>query len=206
MNNLLQYKISSWDQLSKCQSNNSVDLSIKVRHFVNSTELNGTNVSVIHKDYGTLLSYTIFPQGEMITDITKDDIPKMTSEILLDELKRYGFYIVYEEESHLPLGQVDLLKTLAGLKFDKIRILSIHDISDVWEDTIRVTAFSIERKPNWLNSGYSPSVKERREAILDGSAFNVSGLPEAKKYDWSFLYNSIQDIHTLIDENDGRYA
>lgn len=202
MSQLLQYKISKWDQLSQCRSNNSPDLKIVVSKYVQNQDIEGTKIEVTHPIYGTLFAYTILPRGDLVTNIESDNLETMHHEMLLNELKRYGFYVLYEEEQYLPVGQVHLLKTLQGLRFDKIRIFAIQNLSSEWKDSLRVTAFNIMAHENWLNAGYSPTVQEWQNAILDGTAFNVSGLDEAKKYHWDFLYNTVGDIDKILLTNE----
>ena len=196
--NILQYQISDWDQLSKCQSNNSPDLKISVSEYMQNWDIEGKKIEVKHPTYGTLFAYTILPKGNLITDITHQDLCVMHKETLLNELRRYGFYVDYQEEAYLSPGQVNLLRTIQGLRFDKIRIFSIHDISSDFSDTIRITAFNISQHDQWLNPGYSPSSVEWQSAILDGSAFNVSGLDEAMKYNWDWMYNGVYDIDSIL--------
>jgi hypothetical protein len=196
--NILQYQISDWTQLSKCQSNNSPDLKISVSKYMQNWDIEGTKIEVKHPTYGVLFAYTILPKGELITDITKEPLEVMHKQTLLNELRRYGFYVDYQEEAHLPAGQVNLLRTIQGLKFDKIRLFSVADTSTEFYDTIRITAFNVFEHDAWLNPGYSPSKKEWEAAILDGTAFNISGLDEAMKYDWDWLYNGVYDLDAIL--------
>lgn len=205
MSKFLQYKISKWAQLSQCRSNNSPDLRIAVSKYIQNQDIEGTKVEVTHPIYGTLFAYTILPRGDLVTNIEKDNLETVHHDILLNELKRYGFYVLYEEEEYLPVGQVRLLKTLQGLHFDKIRIFAIQNLSSAWKDSLRVTAFDILEHENWLNAGYSPTVQEWQNAILNGTAFNVSGLEEAQKYHWDFLYNTVGDIDKILLSNEEHY-
>ena len=197
-NTILQYQISDWSQLTKCMSNNSPELKIKVSKYMQNRDIRGTKVEVFHPHYGTLLAYTIQPKGNLITDITDLDLDIMHSQTLLNELRRYGFYVDFVQEANLSSGQVALLRTIQGLKFDKIRLCSIRDLSANFTKSLRVTAFNIQNHDQWLNSGYSPTKQEWDNAILDGSAFNVSGLDEAMKYNWDWLYNAVYDIDEIL--------
>lgn len=200
-NTILQYEISDWSQLTKCHSNNSPDLKIYVSKYLQNFDISGTKVEVKHPKYGTLLAYTISPRGELISDVS-DLEEVMHGQTLLNELRRYGFYVDYQQEANLSLGQVNLLRTIQGLKFDKLRICKVRDISDDFYSSLRVTAFNIKNHDQWLNPGYSPTKKEWEDAILDGSAFNVSGLDEAMKYNWDWLYNAVFDIDAILSRYD----
>lgn len=197
---ILQYQISDWSQLSNCMSNNSPELKIIVCNYVQNDDIEGTKIEVHHPVYGTLLAYTISPKGNLITDITDKDIDVMHTQTLLNELRRYGFYVDFVEEENLPEGQINLLKSLKAFNFDKLRICSIHSDYEDFYSTIRVTAFNIKENPYWINSGYSPSKAEWENALLNGSAFNVSGLDGAEDYSWDWVYNAIIDIEELLEK------
>lgn len=200
-NTILQYQISDWDQLSKCQSNLSPDYKIRVCHYVQNKDIKGINVSVHHSKYGILLAYTINPQGDLVNPLSPDvkDIVKATT--LLNELRRYGFYVDYVEEENLKPKMLELLKTIQGLHFDKLRLLFVHENNNPSKGHNYITAFSVSRLPEWINSGYSPSQKEWESALVTGSAFNVSGLENGKVFNWSWAYNAIFDIDELIENN-----
>lgn len=198
---ILQYQISDWSQLSKCHSNNSPELKIVVSKHIQNDDILGTNICVKHPKYGVLFSYTVDARGDLTSDMENcSDI--ITYPILLSELRRYGFYIDYVPEYNLPDHQVDLLRTIRGLHFDKIRVCVVHEIDDYSVTTLYITAFDVKFNPDWLNAGYSPSRKEWENAILNGSAMNVSGLGSAKKFNWSWMYNAVFDIDQILDRYD----
>ncbi len=199
--NILQYQISDWFQLKHCKSNNCPELSIAVSEFMQNPHILGINVSVKHPCFGTLFSYTISPKGDFISPIDKWETDVMSKNTLLNELKRYGFYVTYQEEYHLPSGQINLLKTIQGLRFDKLRLFAVHE--DGSDDlSLYIGAFDISSNPMWINPGYSPSRKEWESAILAGTAINLSGLPEFSKYNWDWIYNAIYDIDEIILRSD----
>ena len=200
-NNNLHYEISDWKQLTKCLSNNSNELRISVCNYVQNSDIEGTKISVVHPHYGVLFSYTIDPIGKLVTDIDSEDIEVVNTQILLNELKRYGFEVVYKEEEHLPESQVDLLRSIQKLNFDKLRLCVVHD-GDVVEKRVCIIAFNIIGNEHWLNAGYSPNKYELHKAILDGSALNVSGLTDVHKYSWDWLYNVIIDLNDLLSKYD----
>lgn len=199
---ILQYEISDWSQLAKCQSNNSPELKIVVSKYLQNFDIEGTKIEITHPKYGTLFAYTILPKGDLITDINCCCQDVMTHTTLLNEIQRYGFYVDYVAEAHLSAGLVNLLKTIQGLHFDKIRLFAVHENSDPTNSTLYITAFNIQTNEQWLNSGYSPSRKEWEEAILNGTAMNVSGLNEARKYNWSWIYNAVYDIDQILSRYD----
>ena len=203
-NTILQYQISDWHQLKDCQSNNSPELKIKVGDYIQNKDIVGTKVEVFHTLYGTLFAYTIAAKGDLITDITcwcqQDEL--MNGRIFLNELKKYGFYVDFVEEASLQYGQVELLRTVQGLHFDKLRLVSVHQDNDKSMLTNYICVFNILKNPNWVNSGYSPSQTEWEQAIINGSALNVSGLEYAERFDWSWVYNAIYDIDEILSRYD----
>jgi len=197
-NSILQYNISAWSQLTECKSNNSPDLEIKVFSYIQNDDIVGLKVAVMHPVYGTLMAYTIDPKGELVTDITKEESDIMHSSTLLNELKRYGFYVSFTEEAHLSSGQVNLLKTIQGLNYDKLRLCVVYENNNLDDTRWYVTAFNVKENPDWINSNYSPSRIEWETALVQGSAFNVSGLAYASQYRWDWLYNSVMDIDQIL--------
>lgn len=201
-NTILQYEISSWEQLKDCRSNTSPDLRIRVCEYLQNPDIEGTKVSVEHPVYGTLLAYTITPKGNLTRPLPSDVTNIMRSQTLLNELARYGFYVSYVEEAHLSAGQVELLRTIRGLHFDKLRLVAVHANNDASQFETYVAAFNIKYNQYWLNPGYSPSRSEWENAIISGNAMNVSGLEYAAHYDWSWVYNAVFDIDKLLQRYD----
>lgn len=199
---ILQYQISDWFQLSKCQSNNCPELRIKVSRYMQNVDIEGTKIEILHPKYGVLFAYTILPKGKLISTFKHCKCDVFNTNVLLNELQRYGFYVDFVEENHLSSNVVRLLKTIQGLKFDKIRLMTVHEDNDKSVSDLYITAFNITGHDQWLNAGYSPSRSEWESAILDGSAMNVSGLFEAQKYNWSWIYNGIFDIDQLLSRYD----
>ena len=195
---ILQYQISDVSQLSKCKSNNCPELRINVSDYIQNSDIEGTKVSVVHPIYGTLFAYVINPRGLLVTRIDRCETDIIRGSTLLNELKRYGFYISYEPECSLPMSQVNLLKTLQGLHYDKLRLIVVYEDSDPDISENYVTAFTIKNHPDWINSGYSIPRREWEQALIDGSAFNVSGLDYADKFNWDWVYNSIIDIDQIV--------
>lgn len=198
---ILQYQISSWDQLKDCKSNLSPDYSIKVSKFINNYDVNGTRICVYHSKYGVLFSYLICPHGDLISNyIYETSLDIMTPDIVINELSRFGFYIDFVPENDLPSGQVELLRSIKSLGYDKIRVLAVNDLSND-STKIYIAAFKIGKLDDWYNAGYSPSRIEFENAVISGYAFVVSD----DQYDWNFLYNSVQDIDQILsryDQND----
>ena len=141
----------------------------------------------------------IDPRGDLISDYVREtELDILTTDQILNELARFGFYVNYEEEPNLTKTTIQVLKTVKELEYDKIRLMFVHSNTDTLSGTIYVVAFNVASNEHWLNSGYSASQSEFTKAITEGTAFNVSNLNSAKSLDWSWLYNSVQDVTDII--------
>ena len=195
----LHYRISSWKQLPKCQSNNSRDLHISVTDFIQDDRLSGLRIEVNHKQFGTLFACLVSCKGSMISSTDEGFIFELTPDTILSELSKFGFNIKYYPTLSLSGDQIQLLMNVDSLGFDKVRILS------VW-DTVRgtkyfkhyVVAFKVDSNPDWINSGYSASKTEFANAVVEGSAFNITALSESKDFDWSWLYNKVLSVADIL--------
>lgn len=200
----LRYRISDFRQLDKCLSNNSRDLKIVTTTFINDKRLNGLRISVIHSLFGTLFSYVVGAKGSMISKSDYGPTYELTTGQILEELKKYGFYIEYNPVESLPGNQIQYLMTLQKLHFDKIRILSVWDtLRGVKEFKVYVVAFKADPNGDWLNAGYSPSLKEYTKAVNEGTAFNISAISETNDYHWDWLYNWVADIDDILKDQSG---
>ena len=202
--NYRQYKISDWHQLADCRSNASPDLRIRVGDFVQNEYITGTNIRVEHPAVGVLFAYTILPKGRLTLDLpdTFDTSLLVHRENLLAELKRYGFYIEYQEELVLPDQIKEILKTALTLGYTKVRLIRVWDRKRPENAVIRAVAFNPDYDPDtyipWMQSGYSCNDKEYETAIVSGNAMNLASNAVTDKYSWDWLYNVVYDIHRLL--------
>ena len=163
----LRYNISSWRQLPQCKSNNSKNLHIHVTDFIDNHLLRGFRISVDHAVYGTLFACVLNARGEMITHLNQN-VPaeepmafEFTTDQILQELKKYGFFISYNPREHLPSSQIEYLMTLQGLHYDKIRLLYVREQKYGATQAKRyLVAFKSCKHRQWLNNDYSPAKKE----------------------------------------------
>lgn len=197
----LRYNISDWHRLSECKSNNSRLLSIAVSDFINDARLSGIRISIEHQYLGTLFAYVIGAKGDMVDDIDGDYQIEFTTKQLLTELARYGFYVTYNQRSHLPGTQLDYLMTLSGLGYDKLRILSTYKyVNGIKQFSTKVVVFNVARNPEWLNLEYSPSELELLLALNSGSAINISAISKTKEFSWAWL-DYVADIQKVLEDN-----
>lgn len=198
----LRYNISSWMQLPSCQSNSSLDLKLEVSNIIHDARLSGTLIKVVHKTFGVLFAYLVDGGGNMLSTGANDTIPELTTNQILTELRKYGFYITYNPEAHLNGEQLDYLMTLDKLGFQKIRLIAVREYQQDGRVDVRptVVAFNIEQNSDWINNGYSPSLSEFLAAVGNGSAVNVSGISAERKFRWDWL-TYVANIKDIIKDN-----
>ncbi len=122
MTKRLRYRISSWTQLPDCLSNNSKNYYITVTDLTQQKDINGLVLTVHHAKYGVLFSAMPDSSGKLISEYDEEgvDIPSMTCEEILTQLKRFGFDIQYNQESSLPDYTLSFLMQLDDLGYSKI--------------------------------------------------------------------------------------
>lgn len=193
----LKYSISDWHQLSQCLSNASRDLSISVSDLIQNDILTGLKLSVNHAQFGSIFTYIINPKGNLIYN---KDVKDITSGQILDELSKYGFLVEFSPQKELSIDQLNYLKEIQNLHFDKIRKLSVHRTDGKCSEY--VVAFMVSDNPRWLDNTYSTDLREFTDSITDGTAINMTLLSETRNYDWSWL-DFVANIQDIIDENEG---
>lgn len=198
----LRYRISNWKQLSKCESNNSRDLHIVVTSFLNDKRISGTRIKVEHDLFGTMFSTIVDVHGTLVTTMDDGMIYELTTGQILEELRKWGFYVEYNPIENLSGSQLQYLMTLNNLHYDKIRILSVWDApSGTKEFKNCVVGFNSEQNGDWLNSWYSPSKTEFLDALNNGTAINISAISDTQNYRWDWLYGWVGDINDILAEN-----
>ena len=200
----LQYKISDWHQLTKCLSNNSRELKISVTDFFNNTVLTGMRISVKHKTMGTLFSCILNAEGSLITPGYEHEEAQLSVVTILEQLKKFGFYIVYEAESHIKEDQLEYLRTLDKLGYDKIRIMNVWHtdaIGSMVSDN-KIVAFQVDPLGNWLNNAYSCGVSEFTKALDAGTAINLTEISTTKDYNWDWLQGYVLSIKDILADNE----
>ena len=197
----LKFKISSWTQVGECLSNTDRRLHLVCRQ-LRDADLQGLSVRVEHDKFGCLFSYLVDGDGPVISDLP---VEPLTTQQILDQLKRFGFYIIYEEEKELPGEMLDYLITLDGLGYDKIRIMFVdkptshpgQDDEPLWF----VVAFKVKDHPRWIQNTYRATESEISEGAMNGTAINISAISKEKKFNWSFLGDYVLNIKDILEEN-----
>lgn len=192
----LRYNISDWHQLVDCKSNNSSNLRIAVSDLLQNDSIRGIRLSVQHASYGSLFTYVVGAEGELVTPESEIG-PELSVSQILKELSRYGFLITFDAKAHLPGAQLQFLLTLQNLHYDKIRLLTVN--YGQYSRTY-VVAFKIAAHPSWIDNTVFVYGPEFKTATANGSAFNVSTISEAENYRWDWL-DYVANIDDIIADN-----
>ena len=200
----LRYNISNWEQLVGCMSNYSTQLHIQVRKIVQDSRLSGTVIDVMHEELGSLFCYLVSGSGPMLA--SNDPLQyELTCSEILKELERFGFFVTFDCKEHLSEKQVEFLKTVKLLGFDKIRILDVYSYTNTGVKLYNphVVVFNVEPNPGWMDNSYSASKDEFLKALSIGSAFDLSTVSEANRFHWDWLdfVGSIDDILAEYSES-----
>ena len=184
----LRYQISDWHQLTQCLSNNSGMLHICVSDILNESSLNCTLIQVKHDTYGILFAYCVDESGELLSG------ESLSTDMILKELNRFGFDIIFAKKMNLKPDQLEYLTSLKGLQYDKIR--QVNTLYTIEAERNIVVAFNSSKLGNWLSNTYNPSYQELSEALYNCSACII---PEYE-YDWSWL-TYIGNIDEILKDN-----
>lgn len=197
----LQYEITSWMQIGECLSNTDRHLHAFCKQITDDT-LQGLVVGVNHDKFGCLFSYLVQGQGSLISHLS---VAPMSTKDILEQFKRFGFYIVFKEEKHLSGKLVEYLITLDKLDYDKIRILYVDCPPPmIGQDDIAkyyVVAFKVTAHPKWIDNTYRATEEEITEGTMNGTVINVSAISAEQKFRWNFLGDYVLNISDIIEAN-----
>ena len=204
----LRYQISSWRQLPGCMSNNSKYLKLHVSDIFDGKNFRGFRILLDHEKYGVIFATVINARGliispESFSSENGDTVFDLPNEDILSELAKYGFFIDYHVNKHLSGKHIQYLMTVQQLHFDKIRVLQVWDASTGTKQYTRhIVVFKEEELDQWLNNGYSPSVKEFTYALTNGYALDITHVCCSAQFDWSWL-NFVANIEDILRDNGG---
>lgn len=198
----LQYKISSWDDLSRCKSNNSTKLRISVTHFLNEDLLKGIRIAVVHDHLGDLFATILNGSGNLISKFDEGLDPDMSVQDILKQLARFGFLIEYKRSSNIGGEQLDKLIALGSLGFDKIRILPVvhKDERNQLRSYYHVVVFKGDKDvtKNWTLNTYVCPRDHFEKVLVDGAALNITKLPSEG---WEWLEDYVMNIADILNDN-----
>lgn len=201
MSRILRYQISDWNQITECLSNNSRNLFISLSKYIDKS-LKGLCLHVNHVNYGVLFAAMINGSGSLLSNETEDgyDIPFMTTEQILTELQRFGFYVKYDVKSNLPQDVISFLATIDNLGYDKITRVAVETKqpggSVIWKPTILVFK-AVPENDDILTFDCRLTRTKFNKKLADNVIMNVTHEPDLE---WDWL-NYICNISDILDEN-----
>lgn len=190
----LRYRISKWEQATKCKSNLSDKYRIHVSDVMYVPDISGLLIQVEHESAGVVFAALMNPSGERVDSDARTK--PLTTQFVLQELAVFGFLIDYTPENKLPENQKAYLQELLQLFMDRIRILYVSDVDqngNIQRKPI-LTAYSSAILPYWSLANYSCSTKEFNDACGSGYAIRLN----TNEFDWSWLTYSA-NIKDLLD-------
>lgn len=157
-------------------------------------------MQVNHSSYGTLFSAVVKGGGKLLSskDEKGNDLPCMTTEEILKEIQRFGFYVTYDVKSNLPMNTIAFLSTIDNLGYDKITKVGIQYRKD-GEKYIKpaILVFKSEYNHDILN--FECIISEHK--YLDKlSANSIMDVTHEKDIQWDWV-KYIANISDILEEN-----
>lgn len=204
MPNPLRYTINDWNRLPECLSNNSQDLKIRVSKLLNNDKLKGLRIAVEHSDLGTLFATVLDATGYLanIDEHSTHHGYNMPKAVLLEELLKYGFDIQFSKLIGITKQQIQTLKVLAELKFDKIRkvnVISYGAHSNSYKT--HVILFKLDKHPELLEQNAVISYNYFSKGLSNGSICDISNLLGESRLSWYWL-DFVGNIEDIIKEGE----
>lgn len=165
-------------------------------------KLVGTAIQVNHSEFGTLFSALICGEGSLIDTCDDEgfDIPFLTTDQILNQLRMFGFDIIYDYKKDLPDNVFVFLKEIMLLGYDKITKVMLETYSpdgeNIWKPTV-VVFKSTKDNDDLLSFGHQLGRRSYINKIDDNSILNVT-YEEEMNWDWVTSFFNIADI---LDEN-----
>ena len=201
MNKILRYRISNWNQITQCRSNNSRNLSLSLSKFLDGKRLQGYGIKVNHANYGVLFAALIEGIGTLITKTDEEgaDIPFLTTDEILKQLMKFGFYITYNLAKNLPQEEFDYLSKLEDLGYDKITRIALESFdtngNKVWRPAVIV--MKSEFNTDMLVFECKVTRKTFNERLTKNVILNITNEP-GMNWEWVTYIANIADV---LDEN-----
>lgn len=201
----LRYRITSWDEIGGCLSNNDRHLHLHCIT-INDKDLQCKIIRLEHDKYGTVFAGMVEGSGSMLTSSDSINYHMFTTKEILDELEKFGYIISYERDENLSGDQLDYLINLQNLKFDKMRkiqIVSRGPVVGTSQTKVIVVAFRISGVPaEWLDNTYACPVAEYHDAVDSGNAINLSAISKSNNFVWDWLDDTVMNINDILQLNE----
>lgn len=173
----LSYEITSWDQITKCRSNTSNNLSCTIK-YLSSDDISGRLIQVEHNQLGCIYSTIIAPTGSAID--SNIVITQSVSDIL-KTLAMYGFDITFIDGHTLTSAERAGLLGVKQLGFTHVRNIVVTE-----RNASRTRTVAFLNNPVWVAAScVSISSQLFTSYQTMGSIVDLSVLLPA--VDWSWI-------------------
>lgn len=150
-----------------------------------------------HANYGVLFAAMIQGNGLLVTNTDEEglDLNFLTTDEILAQLMKFGFYITYDIKQNLPNNMLAFLATIDNIGFDKITRVALESSTvsgqKIWEPTILV--IKSEHNTDLLQFDCKLTRKAFNEKLSCNYIMNVSH-EEGMVWDWVTYICNISDI------------
>lgn len=163
--------------------------------------LEGLLLQVNHTNLGTLFAAVIQGTGVLVTQ--EDEygyaIPFMTTDEILRQISKFGFYVTYKRRSHLPGPVLDFFQRWMDMGYGRItRVLlqSENKYGDtIWVDSVVLFKETVENQ-DLLCYGKKLSRIAYMKKVDANSIQNVTNVG----FDWDWV-DSFYRLEDIMDEN-----
>lgn len=173
----LSYEITSWDQITKCRSNTSNNLSCVVR-YLSSDDISGKLIQVEHTHLGCIYSTIITPIGSAIDN---DNVITQSASDILKTLAMYGFDIRFVDGHTLTTAERAGLIGVKRLGFTHVRNIVVTE-----RNATRIKTVAFLNNPVWVTASCVSISSELFTSYQTiGSLVDLSVL--LPRVDWSWI-------------------
>ena len=152
--------------------------------------------------YGVLFAAMIQGSGQLIDDEDEDgnDLPFLTTDQILEQIKKFGFYVIYDVKSNLPDATLDFFQSLLQLGYEKITAVLLQttdkDGNTIWKKQIIIFK-PTEQNMDLMSYGMKLSRAKYLEKVNSGSIINATH-EKGIKWDW---VDSLYGLADIMEEN-----
>ena len=187
-----RYRINKWTQLNKIPSDNSSAVKIVVSEYAQSEILRGININITDPKRGTVFAYTINAQGSL----PNSEVNELTTEQILQELRRWGFNVEFSPQFELSKAQSDFIRSFLTLGCTHIRPLDVKGVNETFCVAFNVTDPKLAGyRQKLLTNTY---LFERREwnELLTLGVIMINRQENYKRFSWNWL-DFVAEINDL---------
>lgn len=163
--------------------------------------LEGLCLQVNHTKYGTLFACMIAGSGRIISKVDEEGqyLPFLSTQEILKQIAKFGFYVKYNEMSNLPGPTLDYIQNIMQLGYQKITRILLQTTSTqgdtTWQNSVIVYKV-VPENTDLLGYGMKIGRKKWMEKVDANTVLNVTN--EGIDWDWVDCMYNLSDV---MDEN-----